>query len=117
MRPGDYQKMTLVYPAARSESIISDSLPSSGVTIRMPRAAVPSFDPAPRPPGRSEGLWSRCLRDVEVCQAECDESGLLCQDCGSCCLTDLRAEAEQKGYRVMIAEGSPTVMKIIGPVT
>ena len=58
-------------------------------------------------------LLARCLRDAEVCPAECNESGLLCQDCGSCCLTDLRAEAEQKGYKVIIAEGSPTVMKII----
>ena len=58
-------------------------------------------------------LLSRCLRNAEVCQAAYGASGLLCQDCGSCSLTSLRAEAEQKGYKVLIAEGSPTVMKII----
>lgn len=58
-------------------------------------------------------LLPRCLRNEEACQAECDASGLLCRDCGACSLTDLRAEARRKGYRVMIAEGSPGVMKTI----
>jgi geranylgeranyl pyrophosphate synthase len=58
-------------------------------------------------------LLPRCLRNEEACSAECDELGLLCRDCGACCLTDLRSEARRKGYHVLIAEGSPTVMKII----
>lgn len=58
-------------------------------------------------------LLPRCLRDEENCPAACDEIGLQCQDCGACCLTDLRSEAEAKGYRVLIAEGTPTVMQII----
>lgn len=58
-------------------------------------------------------LLPRCLRNEQACPAPCDASGLLCQDCGACCLSGLRAEARRKGYRVMIAEGSPTVMQII----
>ena len=58
-------------------------------------------------------LLPRCLRNEEACPAECDELGLLCRDCGACSLTELRSEARRKGYHVMIAEGSPTVMKII----
>lgn len=58
-------------------------------------------------------LLPHCLRQVEACPAECNELGLLCRDCGACSLTELRAEARRKGYHVMIAEGSPAVMKII----
>ncbi len=58
-------------------------------------------------------LLPQCLRNAEACPAECNELGLLCQDCGACPLTELRAEARRLGYRVMIAEGSPMVMKII----
>jgi len=58
-------------------------------------------------------LLPDCLRNEEVCPAECNEMGLLCQDCGACSLTDLRAEARRKGYHVLIAEGSPAVIQII----
>ena len=58
-------------------------------------------------------LLPDCLRNEEACPAEFDATGLLCRDCGACGLSDLRAEAERKGYKVLIAEGSPTVMKII----
>ncbi len=58
-------------------------------------------------------LLPRCLRDEKTCSAEYGELGLLCQDCGACSLTGLRAEAQQKGYKVMIAEGSPAVMMTI----
>ena len=65
------------------------------------------------PPHRRLLLLPDCLRNEQECPAKCDESGLLCQDCGACTLTDLRAEARRQGYNVMIAEGSPAVMKII----
>jgi len=58
-------------------------------------------------------LLPHCLRSANACAADYNELGLLCRDCGACHLTDLRAEAQRHGYRVMIAEGSPTVMKII----
>ncbi len=58
-------------------------------------------------------LLPHCLRDAEACPAEYDEFGLRCQDCGACRLSSLREYARQKGYRVLIAEGSPIVMQII----
>ncbi len=58
-------------------------------------------------------LLPRCLRDEDQCPAECDELGLLCRDCGACGLSALRAEARRLGYYVLIAEGSPAVMKLI----
>jgi len=58
-------------------------------------------------------LLPRCLRDEENCPAEYDQTGLLCEDCGRCPLSDLRRQARRKGCRVLIAEGSPAVMKLI----
>ena len=58
-------------------------------------------------------LLPRCLREADTCPATTDAIGLHCQDCGACSLTGLRGEAQRRGYRVMIAEGSPAVMKII----
>ncbi len=58
-------------------------------------------------------LLPRCLRDERQCPAECDELGLVCRDCGACVLSGLRAEARRYGYRVLIAEGSPAVIKLI----
>lgn len=58
-------------------------------------------------------LLPHCLRKAEVCPARCDAEGLLCQDCGACDLTELRALGEQLGYRVLIAEGSPVVLQLI----
>jgi geranylgeranyl pyrophosphate synthase len=65
------------------------------------------------PTSRRLLLLPHCLRDTEACPAEYDEFGLKCQDCGACRLTALRELARQKGYRVLIAEGSPIVMQII----
>jgi len=58
-------------------------------------------------------LLPHCMRNAAVCPATCDEAGLQCQSCGACDLHGLRAEAEQLGYRVLIAEGSPIVMRLI----
>ena len=58
-------------------------------------------------------MLPHCLRDAEKCPAKFNQLGLLCESCGACELTELRAQAEQKGYRVLIAEGSPVVMQII----
>ncbi len=58
-------------------------------------------------------LLPHCLRQAETCPARFSPLGLLCEDCGACRLTELRAVAEQMGYRVMIAEGTPVVMQII----
>ena len=58
-------------------------------------------------------LLPHCLRNVETCPARFNEFGLLCKNCGACRLSDLRRTAEQLGYQVLIAEGSPAVMQMI----
>jgi len=58
-------------------------------------------------------LMPRCLRAADTCPAECDEIGLLCRHCGSCIIHDFKRHAEDLGYAVLIAEGSPIVMSLI----
>src|SRR5205085_38014 len=41
------------------------------------------------------------------------EFGLDCKKCGACSIADFRALAEEMGYKVLVAEGSPIVLKII----
>ncbi len=65
------------------------------------------------PPHRRLLLLPHCMRNADVCQAEYDQFGLRCRNCGGCSLGSLRASAERQGYRVLIAEGSPIVMQIL----
>ncbi|MGQ9576024.1 MAG: polyprenyl synthetase family protein [Thermoguttaceae bacterium] len=65
------------------------------------------------PPHRRLLLLPHCLRNSAVCQAEYDQWGLICRDCGGCELWELRRRAQRQGYRVLIAEGSPAVLEII----
>ena len=58
-------------------------------------------------------LLPHCMRNEEVCPAGYNEFGLICQDCGGCALTQWRALAREKGYQVLIAEGSPIVLQLI----
>jgi geranylgeranyl pyrophosphate synthase len=58
-------------------------------------------------------LLPNCLRDAETCPAEFDDLGLLCRQCGRCAIGELKGQAEQLGYAVLIAEGSPVVMSLI----
>lgn len=58
-------------------------------------------------------LLPHCLRPAEGCPAEYSEFGLECGPCQACQIGKLRATAERAGYRVIVAEGSPVVMKII----
>jgi len=58
-------------------------------------------------------LMPRCLRAAGTCPAECDEIGLLCRHCGECIINDFKRQAEDLGYAVLIAEGSPIVMTLI----
>src|SRR5207249_5186742 len=39
--------------------------------------------------------------------------GLECKKCGACSIADFRSLAEEMGYKVLVAEGSPIVLKII----
>ena len=58
-------------------------------------------------------LLPHCLRDSAACQGEYDDRGLLCRDCGACRLSEFRTRAREKGYHVLIAEGSPAVIDLI----
>lgn len=58
-------------------------------------------------------LLPKCLRDNENCSAGFDQLGLLCENCGRCLIGDIRTQAEELGYAVLIAEGSPIVMSLV----
>ena len=58
-------------------------------------------------------LLPKCLRNQEKCQGTFDEFGLICEHCGSCIIDEFKTRAEQHGYAVLIAEGSPVVMSLI----
>ena len=65
------------------------------------------------PPERRLFLLPHCLKHSEGCPADYDEFGLACKTCGACSIADFRATAEEMGYKVLVAEGSPIVLKII----
>ncbi len=65
------------------------------------------------PPARRLLLLPHCLKHAEGCPADYDEFGLECKQCGACSIADFRTIAENMGYKVLVAEGSPIVLKII----
>lgn len=58
-------------------------------------------------------LLPHCLKHAEGCPADYDEFGLDCERCGACSIADYKVKAEKLGYKVLVAEGSPIVLKII----
>jgi len=58
-------------------------------------------------------LLPKCLRSSTECPASFDDLGLLCEHCGRCAIDELKSQAEQLGYAVLVAEGSPVVMGLI----
>jgi geranylgeranyl pyrophosphate synthase len=65
------------------------------------------------PPSRRLFLLPHCLKHAEGCPADYDQFGLDCKQCGACSIADFRGVAEEMGYKVLVAEGSPIVLKII----
>jgi hypothetical protein len=65
------------------------------------------------PPSRRLFLLPHCLKHAEGCPADYDEFGLECKKCGACSIADFRTTADSMGYKVLVAEGSPIVLKII----
>jgi geranylgeranyl pyrophosphate synthase len=65
------------------------------------------------PPSRRLFLLPHCLKHAQGCPADYDEFGLDCKTCGACSIADFRTIAEEMGYKVLVAEGSPIVLKII----
>ncbi|RMF39345.1 MAG: DUF116 domain-containing protein [Planctomycetota bacterium] len=64
-------------------------------------------------PSRRLFLLPHCLKHAEGCPADYDEFGMNCKQCGACSIADFRTLAEEMGYKVLVAEGSPVVLKII----
>lgn len=58
-------------------------------------------------------LLPHCMRNSAICGARYTAEGLQCQVCGGCSLGWLGETARAKGYRVLIAEGSPHVLRLI----
>lgn len=91
------------------------ALPESylGWTMVMLASAFWRDQVAAVPAARRLFLLPHCLRDTAICPATYNELGLGCRQCGACSIGDFRLLAQQQGYHVLIAEGSPIVMKII----
>ncbi len=58
-------------------------------------------------------LLPHCLKHAEGCPADYDEFGLDCKKCGACSVADFKIKAEELGYKVLVSEGTPIVLKII----
>jgi geranylgeranyl diphosphate synthase type II len=58
-------------------------------------------------------LVPHCLKNADGCPADYDEFGLDCEKCGACSVADFKTKAEQLGYKVLVSEGTPIVLKII----
>ena len=58
-------------------------------------------------------LLPHCLKNAEGCPADYDEFGLDCKKCGACSVADFKGKAEALGYKVLVSEGTPIVLKII----
>jgi geranylgeranyl diphosphate synthase, type II len=58
-------------------------------------------------------LVPHCLKNAEGCPADYDEFGLDCRKCGACSVADFKTKAEDLGYKVLVSEGTPIVLKII----
>ncbi len=58
-------------------------------------------------------LLPHCLKNAEGCPAEYDDLGLNCEKCGACSVADFKTKSEQLGYKVLVSEGTPIVLKLI----
>jgi geranylgeranyl diphosphate synthase, type II len=84
-----------------------------GWTMVMLSSAFFRDGVAATPPSRRLFLLPHCLKHAEGCPADYDEFGMDCKKCGACSIADFRIKAEEMGYKVLVAEGSPVVLKII----
>lgn len=84
-----------------------------GWTMVMLSSAFYRDQVAATDPSRRLFLLPHCLKHAEGCPADYDEFGMNCKQCGACSIADFRTVAEDMGYKVLVAEGSPVVLKII----
>lgn len=95
--------------------LTEDGLPEGyvGWTMVMLSSAFYRDQVAATDPSRRLFLLPHCLKHAEGCPADYDEFGMNCKKCGACSIADFRTVAEEMGYKVLVAEGSPVVLKII----
>lgn len=58
-------------------------------------------------------LMPHCLKQAENCTAKMDDVQLHCNNCGLCSISDLNQIGSRMGYNVLVAEGTPIVLKLI----
>ncbi|MEI6884126.1 MAG: polyprenyl synthetase family protein [Bacteroidota bacterium] len=58
-------------------------------------------------------MLPQCLKNSLSCNAEMDNIGLLCNDCGSCSISSLLHEAENLGYVALVTEGTTITTRLI----
>jgi len=58
-------------------------------------------------------LLPQCLRHSSDCEGRLDDVGMVCNRCGRCDIAELQDAAEELGYAMLVAEGSPVVMSLI----
>jgi len=58
-------------------------------------------------------LLPHCLHRQDRCRGTYGPDGLTCAQCGACPIGRLQAEAELLGYTVLVAEGTPAVVRAL----
>lgn len=58
-------------------------------------------------------LLPHCLHRQDVCRGTYDADGLSCAGCGACVIHEVQAEAAALGYQVLVAEGTPAVVRLL----
>lgn len=58
-------------------------------------------------------LLPHCLKHTETCPADYDAAGLNCTGCGGCVIADFKLAADDLGYKVLVAEGTPAMLKVL----
>jgi geranylgeranyl pyrophosphate synthase len=58
-------------------------------------------------------LLPHCLHRKDVCHGTYDAAGLACAGCGACAIHDIQTEAAALGYQVLVAEGTPAVVRLL----
>jgi len=58
-------------------------------------------------------LLPQCLKNSKKCNAQEDELGLLCNECGNCSISSFIREAEDLGYITVVAEGTTIASRLV----
>jgi geranylgeranyl pyrophosphate synthase len=65
------------------------------------------------PYGRRILMLPQCLKNSHSCQADMDNIGLLCNDCGGCTIPTIVHEVENLGYVALVTEGTTITTRLI----